>query len=215
MSKLQKGFIYDHLLKDISGNLVFDVGANVGNTTRKFLDAGAEVVAIEPQVELTKSDNFLGVLGIENVCLSDKVDVVDFYKCSSPNKSSCNFDWRKLSPSVKWEEQRIETTTLDKLIEKYGIPTYIKIDVEGYEDKVLEGLSYKIKYITFEYTPEFRDQFVRCLDKINELGFSKLIAGEKKKRSFLVDEFSSIDEAIKYFDALPNGTQGDLEVINE
>src|SRR6185312_7284300 len=36
------------------GDLVFDVGANVGNRTEIFLDLGANVVAIEPQPECVR-----------------------------------------------------------------------------------------------------------------------------------------------------------------
>jgi hypothetical protein len=56
------------------------------------------------------------------------------------------------------------------LIEKYGIPQFIKIDVEGYELEVLKGLSHPINAISFEYTvPEQAEKLVTCIKRIEEL----------------------------------------------
>lgn len=37
-------------------------------------------------------------------------------------------------------------------IETYGVPTFIKVDAEGYEPLVLQGLSQPIKALPFEYS---------------------------------------------------------------
>ena len=43
---------------------------------------------------------------------------------------------------VKWDEAiPVTVTTLDRLIDQYGLPAFTKIDVEGYELEVLQGLS--------------------------------------------------------------------------
>jgi FkbM family methyltransferase len=44
-------------------------------------------------------------------------------------------------------------TTLDELIGKHGVPVFIKIDVEGFEEAVLQGLSQPVRALSFEFTP--------------------------------------------------------------
>jgi Methyltransferase FkbM domain len=54
--------------------------------------------------------------------------------------------------------------TLDTLIERYGIPDYIKIDVEGYEEKVLTALSICPPLLSFEFNRTFLDSAFRVID---------------------------------------------------
>lgn len=64
---------------------------------------------------------------------------------------------------------KIPITTLDKLIEKYGKPHFIKIDVEGYELEVLKGLTQAINWISFEYTvPEQTQKAIDCILQIQK-----------------------------------------------
>lgn len=77
----------------------------------------------------------------------------------------------------------IELTTLDQLIKEHGRPDLIKIDVEGHEDKVLNGLSIPVDYVTFEYTlPEHTDSCVRCIKHLASIGNYEFesIAGQGK-----------------------------------
>jgi hypothetical protein len=71
--------------------------------------------------------------------------------------------------------QKIEvpTITIDKLIEKYGKPSLIKIDVEGYENNVIRSLTQKVDNLCFEWAAEWRDKYVLAIDYLETLGFSK------------------------------------------
>ncbi len=61
-------------------------------------------------------------------------------------------------------------TTLDQLIAEYGSPSFCKIDVEGFERQVLEGLSSPVSCISFEFTREFLDDARVCVSLLENLG---------------------------------------------
>ena len=65
---------------------------------------------------------------------------------------------------------RVPITTLDSLIARHGVPTFIKIDVEGFEFEVLVGLSRPINAISFEFTTIQRDVALDCVERCVALG---------------------------------------------
>jgi hypothetical protein len=71
----------------------------------------------------------------------------------------------------RWEaRQPVQLTTLDRLIEQYGAPAFIKIDVEGFEYQVVQGLSRPVKALSLEFTPELLESAFKCIDHLQSLG---------------------------------------------
>ena len=61
------------------------------------------------------------------------------------------------------------TTTLNAEIEKYGLPSYIKIDCEGAEQLILKNLDYKIDIISFEANlPKFLKNTLKIIDNFSD-----------------------------------------------
>ena len=68
------------------------------------------------------------------------------------------------------EKKNVETTTLDHLSAEYGLPFFVKIDVEGYELRVLRGLRHPVPYLSYEINlPEFRQEGLECLEVLRTL----------------------------------------------
>ncbi|MCB0507148.1 MAG: FkbM family methyltransferase [Chitinophagales bacterium] len=160
-----------------SNNLVFDVGANYGNRTQPLLNIGAKVVAIEPQKACYEylQKNFGNTIELVTFGLGAEEDIKDFYVSNASTISSFSKDWidavkQDRFKSYTWSEPiKIKITTLDKLIEKFGVPQFIKIDVEGYELEVLKGLTKPINYISIEYTvPEQTQRAIDCIKQIEK-----------------------------------------------
>jgi FkbM family methyltransferase len=166
--------------------LIFDIGANDGHKTAAFLAIARKVICCDPdkhnfEILRTRFRNKKKRVIIETKALSDKEGVAELnihHPGSAFNTLSSK--WMKLleeDGGKRWDEQikftgtqPVQTTTLDKLIEKYGLPDYIKIDVEGHEEHVLKGLSRKVSYLSFEtLVPDYHNELQNSLTIINAL----------------------------------------------
>ena len=160
--------------------LVFDVGANIGEKTELFLSCGSNVLCIEPQPDCVNQLKQKFVMDthvtIEAVGLSDKPGTLDMQICSEANTiSTFSEEWKTGRFSkYSWDKViPITITTLDALIDNYGMPTYCKIDVEGFEYQVIMGLSKPIPYISFEFAIEMKKAAFNCIDYLLKSGYSE------------------------------------------
>ena len=90
-------------------------------------------------------------------------------------------------PGERWEERvTVEVTTLDALIELHGVPRFCKIDVEGFERAVLDGLSRPVECLSFEFIPETPDRAHACLERLADLGTHRynVALGEERRLLF-------------------------------
>jgi FkbM family methyltransferase len=158
------------------GALVFDVGANVGKFSEVLVSLGARVVAIEPNPDLVRHIQ-LSVTGgsieviqaaVGRCCELAVLRVSD----EKDDMSSMSDEWMAAMRSHHKEYETlwgrditVPMTTLDCLAKRYGEPDYVKIDVEGFEESVLEGLSAQPALLSFEFNTAFLDATMRCLDK--------------------------------------------------
>lgn len=161
-------------------DLVFDVGANLGNRSDVFLGLGMKVVAVEPQNYCNKylRVRFGKKIKLVNRALGSEMGKAIMYTGEHHYLSTISKLWKdKVSKSnrflnVNWNKtQEVIVTTLENLIQEYGKPKFVKIDVEGFELEVLYGLKTKIDYISFEYTiPEFTQNAIKSIEYLKSIG---------------------------------------------
>lgn len=158
-------------------DLYFDVGANVGNRVAPMLRIGAKVVAVEPQKLCVKrlKNLFGNKIVIEHTGLGAKEEIRDFYVSDQSVLSTFSTEQIEKTKdgrfkTSRWEPTTMRITTMDALINKYGVPAFVKIDVEGFEFEVLKGLSMPVRMISLEYTvPEMSGVLSECINRLNHI----------------------------------------------
>jgi FkbM family methyltransferase len=183
------------------GDLVFDVGANRGQSSECYISLGARVVAFEPQADLhdeirqvcRKSQHLtIDACGLGNQVEQRKMFITDYDQVASLRE-----DWE----GDRIGETIISISTLDEKIKQYGTPRYCKIDVEGWEPQVISGLSKPLEIISFEYHLSDRElkSTSNVLDRLLELGSYYCNIREANGMNFLLPQFIRIEEFSKLF----------------
>ncbi len=205
------------------GDLVFDIGAHVGDRVASFRRLGARVVALEPQpaparvIRLLRGhDPMVKILPVAAGARPGRITLK--VNVRNPTVSSASEAFvRSAEGAQGWEGQvwdrelEVEVTTLDQLIARYGEPAFVKIDVEGFEDKVLEGLSHPLLALSFEFTTIARDVARRCLERLAALGPYRfdLALGESQKLE--LGRWVEAPEMAEFIAALPHAANsGDV-----
>ena len=162
------------------GDLAFDIGAHVGNRTRAMLRSGARVIAVEPQPILAR---FLrSTLPRERVVLVESAvgsqegwtDIHVSRRHPTVSSGSGRFlgavEGSNGFEQVRWDSiVKARVLTLDGLVERFGVPRLVKIDVEGMEPEILAGLTRPLPILAAEFLPAALPLAIECLDRITAL----------------------------------------------
>ena len=164
------------------GDLCFDIGAHLGDRIRAWSKLGARIIALEPHPGMMsclrrwygRSPNI--ILIEQAVGVQPEVATLWISRLT-PSVSTLSHKWltavqhNRRFAGVRWEEQvPVTVTTLDALIAQYGRPAFCKIDVEGAELDVLQGLSQALPALSFEYTPAMIETALGCINRLGQLG---------------------------------------------
>ncbi|MEI6611088.1 MAG: FkbM family methyltransferase [Deltaproteobacteria bacterium] len=174
--------LFRRIIKD--GDVVVDVGANVGYYTRMAsrLVRGGFVLAFEPMpaayrlLEMNSSD--LSNVTLFPIALSDRAGDATFYIRKNGDTSSLN-------PDSGAKAVQVQTSTADDMLMKYSRIDFMKIDVEGFELEVLHGA----KAILSKYRP------IVCFELLEGYAKEKNIGLEDFKALF-----SKLDYCLKWID---------------
>src|SRR5581483_1048359 len=203
------------------GDLAFDVGAHVGDRTALLLKAGARVVAVEPHPHLQmKLARLFG--GDARVTL--------VAEAVGAEPGSAELRWPRgglalASMSDEWidrvrdsgrfgadwsDHAVVPVTTLDALVERHGLPAFCKIDVEGFEESVVRGLSNAIPSVSIEFTPEYLESTGRTLTLLCRLGDYRFNYAMGETLSLAESKWLSREELLARLRALGARSFGDV-----
>ncbi len=107
-------------------------------------------------------------------------------------------------PARQWGQTiSVRVDTLDAMIERHGVPSFCKIDVEGYEREVLAGLSQPLPAVSFECTPEYAEVALRCVDHLRSLGMTRFNFSAGETWHLLWDRWRPFESIVALLDDLP------------
>lgn len=159
-----------------SGNVVFDIGANIGSWTNQVLnicpDVQIHLFEPAPPIYQTLLQNLAepiksGQLVLNNLAIAHQPEIREFYyyeKSSGWSTFHRRFEIEKQYNIQSPQPFQVLTATLDDYVQTRGIKriNFLKIDTEGGELEVLRGATNllqkgKVDYIQFEYGGTFVD----------------------------------------------------------
>lgn len=213
--------MYARFLK--SGGLAFDVGSHVGDRAGSFLRLGARVIALEPQPALgsvlkliygrnPKFELVRSAVGGREGEIELKLNT------RNPTVATASDDFIKSADAAPgWEGQRwddkikVPMTTLDALITRYGKPDFVKIDVEGFEDEVLSGLSQPLAALSIEFTTIQRGVALTAIKRLAGTANYRFNAALGESQEFAHSRSLSAEEMCRWIEDLPmEANSGDV-----
>lgn len=120
----------------VQRDLIFDLGMYEGQDTRFYLSKGFRVVALEANPELVRAnaEKFASQIASGHLTIVPKAlwseagAAIPFYIYSAWSSVYPEIAGRDNSPT---QQVQVTTTTVGEMISQYGVPYYLKCDIEG------------------------------------------------------------------------------------
>jgi len=153
----------------MTDDLIFDIGAFRGEDAEFYLRKGFRVLSVEANPEFAdnaKARNAeavsSGAYTVLNTALSTEEGLVDFFVHEHADWSSLMKNWRFREGTFRTIQ--INATRPENLFARFGVPYYVKIDIEGLDGAVVDaicGLEKKPAYVSYEVGRSTRQSAAR------------------------------------------------------
>jgi FkbM family methyltransferase len=176
------------------GSVCMDVGANVGFYALNFakrIGSNGKVYAFEasPTVATRLKENcslnsFGNRVKIQDWAVSSKEGEVSFSISAQSNSG-----WGHIGNDARFEKISVKTNTLDNFFKEERVEKvdFMKVDIEGAEDDLMEGakavLSEKrIRYIFMEFCKMEKGEVKNRVNRFAEFGYAPVHEEEKLRK---------------------------------
>lgn len=188
-----------------SGGVFYDIGANIGLYTMLAAKQGLSVFAFEPESQnfavlirnlamnkLTKSQAVAFPFCISDEQRIDTLRLSSLIAGGSCHSFASNENFKRMEKEWSYEQGSV-SFTLDALVHECGMPqpTHIKVDVDGFEDKVLRGaprVLSRTQSILVEMDSANADH-MRWKETLEDIGFEtneeEYLAARRKEGAFV------------------------------
>jgi len=205
------------------GALCFDVGANIGEKSEALLEAGARVVAFEPNPRVLPELKARCQQGknwsLVAAAVGSGAANTTFYARELHELSSLSDSWEGSETVATYT---VPVVTLDSAIQRFGAPIFCKLDVEGWELEVLLGLSQPVPLLSFEFHLDERGiaKTTACLERLAQFGPAHVNVTADESSRFHFKEWIPLQEFIAWFPGdlshtLPGYLFGDIFIRND
>jgi FkbM family methyltransferase len=205
------------------GDLVFDIGAHVGDRVAAFRRLGGKVVAVEPQPALVRTLRLIygrdrNVI-IEAMAVGATAGTMTLrLNPDNPTVATGSDEFIAAARAAPgWEGQTwtdtidVTVITLDQLIARHGVPRFAKIDVEGFEADVLGGLTNPVPALSFEFTTIQRNVALAAIDRCATLGYACFDAALGESQTLVHGDGLGAQAIADWLTALPvEANSGDI-----
>src|ERR1700739_669384 len=178
----------------IRSGLIYDVGMNNGDDCAYYLSKGYDVVAVEANPILVEHarERFCQEIAaqrlvIEQVGIGDRPGRALFWINDERDVFS-SFDAARAGRNgMKCHAIDVQCVTFDTILQKYGAPHYLKIDIEGAEPCCLKHLraTNLPEYISLEA------ESFECLVLLQELGYMQFKIADQTQHNSKCTNFSN------------------------
>jgi FkbM family methyltransferase len=128
-------------------DLIYDVGMHKGEDTEFYLTSGFRVLAIDADPDLTGQARLRfapeiesGRLTILNVGISQSDSVEKFWICEANNDRNSFIESFAGRDGCAHHSIDVPTRRFDDILRQFGIPIYLKIDIEGRDRLCIDAL---------------------------------------------------------------------------
>lgn len=136
-------------------NLIFDLGYHIGVDSKHYIEKDFNVLAVEANPTLIGSYKHSNLIVINAAIVSQNYTdgkIAFYVNAEHTDWSSCDQNIANQNNSTS-TKIFVPVVTIRRLVDTYGVPYYMKVDVEGADLEVAKqvvNLPIKPRYISFE-----------------------------------------------------------------